>query len=133
MKKEYVQPIMSGEQFVPNEYVTVCYKIRCRTPNDNDRFRYLYEDTNGDGKLDAGDKELYSSWLGFYGCNEWHKGVIQDEPPTANGFVTYDRYNRFYDVASYPVLYWSEDLGTAIDYHSMIPGKENYESNPNAS
>ena len=103
MKKEYVQPIMSGEQFVPNEYVTACYKIRCRTPNDNDRFRYLYEDTNGDGKLDAGDKELYSSWLGFY------------------------------DVTSYPVFYWSEDLGTAIDYHSMIPGIENYESNPNAS
>ena len=45
----------------------------------------------------------------------------------------YSSWLGFYDVTSYPVFYWSEDLGTAIDYHSMIPGIENYESNPNAS
>lgn len=68
---------------------------------------------------------------GFSGCNRWHNGVIQDNPPEVNGFVTRGKnYNR--DQA-YPVYWWNERLGSDSDYHVMTPGNENYETNPNAS
>ena len=127
MKKAYVTPVMVGERFSPNEYVAACYKIRCTTPNGNKTYYRIYADSNGNGSLDDEDELIYRSRDGFVGCNKWHKGVIQDNAPTANGFVT-DMWGR-----AVPVFYWEEKLGSASDYHVMTPGSENYETNPNAS
>lgn len=126
MKKKWEKPRIEVQEFIPNEYVAACYKIRCTTPNNNGYFYRIYDDTNKNNVLDKDDKRLYYNIMGFQGCNEWHKGVIQDDAPTANGFVkSGDRV--------YSVFWWKESLGADSDYHVMTPGKENYETNPNAS
>lgn len=132
MKKEYVTPRIYGEEFIANEYVAACYKIKCTTPNGNKDYYYLYDDTNGNGRLDSKDELIYYYRFmgGFYGCNKWHKGVIRDSAPEVNGFVT--KKERDTNNAE-PVFWWEEKLGSSSDYHVMVPGAENYETNPNAS
>ena len=129
-KRVWGQPITMVQKFEANEYVAACYRIRCRTPNGNAYYNYIYEDTNGNGQWDKQDKPIYRGK--FRGCNQWHRGVILDEPPTANGFVTTGTNpNRNHSSA---VFYWYENLGHQYeDIHVMTPGNENYESNPNAS
>ena len=128
MKKSYVRPVMQCEEFAANEYVAACYKIKCTTPNNNSIYNYVYNDTNGNGEYDrSDDKEVHSSFLGFSGCNRWHKGVILDEAPVANGFVV-DYWGNVEEV-----FWWKEELGTTVDVHVMVPGAEAYETNPNAS
>lgn len=129
--KTYIKPIMESELFAANQYISACYRIRCTTPNRNDTFYYLYDDSNDNGVWDSKDKILYSNRWGFSGCNRWHSGVIQDNPPEENGFVT--RGTNPDRNSSYAVFWWNERLGADSDYHVMTPGKENYESNPNAS
>lgn len=141
MKKGWEAPRVLVQEFVPNEYVAACYKIQCTTPNGNSTYYYLYDDTNDNGEWDSEDKELYSNPLsllggGFSGCNKWHKGVIIDAPPTANGFVTKGKYPESSwgsKPAHAAVYWWNESLGSSTDYHCMTPGKENYQTNPNAS
>ncbi|HJD40948.1 MAG TPA: hypothetical protein H9913_13105 [Candidatus Blautia stercoripullorum] len=131
-RKVWEKPVTVVQKFVPNEYVAACYKIKCTTPQHNATFYYLYDDSNHNGTWDDGDRLLYSNgWGGFSGCNRWHKGVIRDNPPEENGFVTRGR-NPKWDKA-YSVFWWNERLGADSDYHVMTPGNENYESNPNAS
>lgn len=128
MKKKYERPVASQTIFQANEYVAACYKIKCTTPNNNASFKYLYEDTNKNKVYDREDRLVYSSRGSFRGCNNWHKGVIKSEAPTANGFVKTSRGT------AYPVFYWKEHLSNdSVDYHVMTPGRENYETNPNAS
>ena len=127
--KKYMKPAMESEVFIANEYVGACYKIRCTTPNNNGTYYYLYDDTNNNRTFDKEDKLLYSSWFGFKGCNKWHKGVIRNEAPEANGFVTEDEKGT----GAAPVHWWREDLGSSTNYHAMVPGSQNYETNRNAS
>ena len=129
--KDYVRPMMESEDFAANEYIAACYRIRCTTPQGNRTFNYLYDDSNDNGIWDSEDRLLYRRLLGFSGCNRWHDGVIQDNPPEENGFVTRGR-NPDRNTA-YPVFWWRENLGADSDYHVMTPGNENYETNPNAS
>ena len=132
MKKKWVEPEILVQQFVANEYVAACYKIKCTTPESNRTYNYIYADSNSNGKWDGEDKRIYSSKKGFKGCNQWHKGVIRDSAPTANGFVTTGTNPDRSKSAS--VFYWYEDLGDWYEHiHVMTPGKENYETNPNAS
>ena len=133
MKKVYESPKFVAEAFMANEYVAACYKIKCTTPNNNATYYYLYNDTNENGKLDSEDELLYSRSYGFYGCNKSHPGVIRDEAPTANGFVAKRKYGSKDGANESAVFWWNEDLGSAADYHVMTPGRENYETNPNAS
>lgn len=128
MRKTWEEPRIIVQDFVANEYVAACYKIRCTTPNGNSVYYRIYEDTNSNGKLDADDELIFRPWGGFAGCNKWHKGVIRDSAPTANGFVTGPG-----GMNPTPVFYWVERLGSSYDYHVMTPGEENYETNPNAS
>ena len=132
MNKVWQEPQVMVQPFVANEYVAECYRIRCTTPKDNGRFFYLFDDTNKNGTWDKGDEEKQHYTLGFTGCNKWHSGVIQDEAPKANGFVTYLGSPNSWEEAQ-PVFWWKENLGSTSDYHVMTPGNENYETNPNAS
>lgn len=130
MRKTWEEPRIIVQEFVANEYVAACYKIKCTTPNDNAWYNYIYADTNANGIWDSGDEKLYAR--SFRGCNQWHKGVIRDNAPTANGFVTKGTNPNKSEFAS--VFYWYENLGGwYADIHVMTPGKENYETNPNAS
>ena len=114
--------------------MAACYKIKCTTPKNNSTYHYLYEDTNSNGMYDADDRLVYSNeWGGFHGCNKWHKGIIQDDAPIANGFVVNKGWGGQV-TDSQPVFWWEENLGKdTVDYHVMTPGSENYETNPNAS
>lgn len=133
MKKQWTSPRVLVQEFEANEYVAACYRIFCETPNGNASYRYLFDDTNGNGQWDSGDQRLYGSALGsFSGCGNWHSGVIQSDPPSENGFVTWNRYPGWGHEAE-AVFWWREDLGATSDYHVMVPGDENYETNPNAS
>lgn len=132
--EKYVKPCMQSEKFIANEYIAACYMIYCQTPNNNFTYKYLYDDSNHNGEWDKGDKLLYSSdgWFGgFSGCKKWHKGVISDEPPVANGFVTRGNNPDWNKAES--VYWWEERLGSTSDYHVMVPGDESYVTNPNAS
>ncbi|MGM9586147.1 MAG: hypothetical protein ACI3VA_01480 [Candidatus Limivicinus sp.] len=132
MKQVWEKPRIEVQKFIPNEYVAACYKINCTTPNGNSKYYYLYDDTNGNGVWDNSDELLYGNWFGFTGCNSWHKGVIRDEAPTANGFVT-DGTNTASN-RSDAVFWWYEKFyNGSVNYHVMTPGNENYETNPNAS
>lgn len=93
----------------------------------------MYEDTNKNGKWDRQDNLIYYNYIGgFKGCNHWHKGVIQSEAPSVNGFVVKKTRQGSYE--SYSVFYWEEHFkGGKVDYHVMTPGDESYETNPNAS
>lgn len=134
MKKKWEEPRIEVQKFIPNEYVAACYKIKCTTPKNNSTYHYLYEDTNSNGMYDADDRLVYSNeWGGFHGCNKWHKGIIQDDAPIANGFVVNKGWGGQV-TDSQPVFWWEENLGKdTVDYHVMTPGSENYETNPNAS
>lgn len=139
MKKTYVKPAIVGEKFIANEYVAACYKIKCTTPNGNDSYTAIYDDTNGNGIYDDDDMCVYNS-NGFHGCGNWHKGVIRDSAPTANGFVVKTERTGLFPwdfeekTVSESVFWWEEHLGNhSVDYHVMVPGAENYETNPNAS
>lgn len=134
MKKTWMEPRIMVQEFVANEYVAACYKIKCTTPNNNGWYSELYNDSNGNGTWDSEDELIYRSRGEFQGCNKWHKGVICDSAPTANGFVvrTEGSGKNSKKVAE-PVFWWKEKLGSSIDYHSMVLGAENYETNPNAS
>lgn len=138
MNKVWQEPQVMVQPFVANEYVAACYRIRCTTPNDNDYFDYLFDDSNHNGVWDREDKKLMGGLVSpdFHGCNKWHSGIIKDEAPAVNGFVT-NNYSPT-DLlgrpnTSYGVFWWKENLGSAYDYHVMTPGAENYETNPNAS
>lgn len=132
MKKRWEEPRIEVQKFIPNEYVAACYRIKCTTPNGNESYKYIYADSNNNGVWDSDDRQIYSSWMGFTGCNQWHKGVILDVPPKANGFVTKGKNPSESDFEA--VFYWYEHLGhQSEDIHVMTPGDENYESNPNAS
>lgn len=56
MRKEYVKPMMAGEEFVANEYVAACWYGNCNISGN------VYADTNGNGVYDAGvDKFSYTN------------------------------------------------------------------------
>ena len=48
MKKEYVKPVMVGERFVADEYVSACWYGECNIDGK------VYLDTNGNKQYDAG-------------------------------------------------------------------------------
>lgn len=137
MKKEYVRPVAVEKSFAANEYIAACYKIKCTTPNNNSSYTKLVDDTNGNGVYDSGDEVLVASY--FTGCGKWHKGVIRDTAPAANGFVVRTEnvgsfWNPEIKEVAESVFWWHESLGGhTVDYHVMTPGDENYLSNPNAS
>lgn len=133
MKKDYMKPQIYAENFLPNEYIAACYKIYCETPENNSTYYRLYDDTNKNGIKDSRDTELLRSMLGFRGCGQYHKGIVQDNPPTANGFVTDWGGNN-----AKSVFWWKESLGSSSDYHVMNPGGKGYvdittPEHPNAS
>ncbi len=130
MKKlSWERPVAQVQRFEANEYVAACYRIKCTTPNGNATYYRLYEDSNNNGRLDNSDRLVYSYYRGFAGCNNWHGGVIRDDAPKANGFVT-DNNGR----NARHIFYWKESFGgKTVDWHVMTPGAQTYEQRPNAS
>ena len=50
-------------------------------------------------------------------CNEWHKGIIQDNPPESNGYW-YQPGILGWGSSTTDVYWWEEDLGSSSDIHA---------------
>ena len=95
MRKEWVRPLTTVEQFVPNEYCSTCgdqnkvYKFKCDAPAGT-----LYYYPESDGKIDgnyngSGSAERMGS---YHPC-----GATHDAPTTGDfydGFVDRNRNGR---------------------------------------
>lgn len=119
MKKVYEAPVVHLEQFVANEYVAACWKIKCNVPNG-----IGYYETNGrDGYQRWGDTFIASG----YGCGEYHIGVESDNGPEANAMWQESKTGEYY-----PVFYFSTGRGNNDQHFSKVEDAE-WETNPNAS
>lgn len=133
MKATWTKPQAMVEQFMANEYVAACYKIKCNVPSGNQ----LWSESNGIEGLQTSrgydslgnryekDTKLLDSY-GMSGCNKWHIGVIRDDDPELNGYWVSGSQVT-------PVHWWHERLGSTYDYHATLLGSQDYETNPNAS
>ena len=130
-KKIWTRPMAEVETFAANEYVAACYKINCNVG----AFKSQWSETNGVAGLQTtsqngvpADTKIVESRYGtISGCKKWHKGIIRDDPPAVNGYIVYS--NGSYD----PVFWWEERLGSTYNQHATYLGREDYETNPNAS
>lgn len=87
--KQYVKPMMESEVFTANEYIaSTCgevnkvYKFECNAG----KFLGLpvpgtvFEDSNNNGQLDEGDKDLTSLWWPeYHACGRTHEAPKDDE------------------------------------------------------
>ena len=90
-KRSYVKPILSGEEFVPQNYIAACgdsgtvYKFTCDA-HAGDLYYYPNSDGNIDGDYNGSEKAIY---LGdFDPCPASH------EAESTNDF--YDGYINYY-------------------------------------
>lgn len=129
--KTYVKPNLVSEKFIANEYIAACYVINCNVPG----LGTLYNESNGVpglqtrgkfGEYEADERVVSGVWA----CNEWHKGVFQDEAPKANG---YWKYGTIFDSEIVDVYWWNENLGSGLDVHATTIFDKEWETNPNAS
>lgn len=131
--KTYVKPNLVSEKFIANEYIAACYVINCNVPG----LGTLYNESNGVpglqtrgifGQYDADEKVVSN----VYACNEWHKGVFQNEAPKANGYWKYQD-SIFGRTKTAEVYWWNENLGSQYDVHATTILDKEWETNPNAS
>lgn len=130
--KNYVKPMMESEVFAANEHIAACYVINCNVPGTGT----LYAESNGVPGLQT----IGNYWEGYdadtrliggvQACHEWHKGVIQDNAPTANGYWV---QSGWWDDEVTEVYWWRENLGSAYDIHATTIMDQEWETNPNAS
>ena len=132
MKMRWEEPRVEIQKFIPNEYVAACYVINCNVPGTGT----LYAESNGVPGLQTrnnywegydADRRLIG---GVQACHEWHKGVIQDNAPTANGYWVQSRWG---DDEVTEVYWWRENLGSTYDIHATTIMDQEWETNPNAS
>ena len=133
-KKVWVRPEMNTVTFAADEYVAACWKINCNVPGPGwNGTAYLYNESNGQSDLQTdnqtGDELLLQGDLN--GCQEWHKGIIRDDAPKANGYWVTEDWEGKKQV--YSVFWWIEDLGSKYDYHATLMNKIEWATNPNAS
>ena len=112
--KTWSIPQAAVQQFIPSDYVSACYNIKCMPPNNDKKYSYLYADSNGNGIFEPGIDELLldassrsnqeHSWNS---CGR-HKVIIQGGLPSYNGFIAPEND----PTAAVPYFYW---YGNVID------------------
>lgn len=126
IKEAWVSPETKVQQFMANEYVAACWKIKCNVPTG-----FGFDDANGNGKYDRGETKY--TWDGSYGCGEYHNGVQGDSGPVANAMWQpqtiswggYSNYGPAYEVYKF-------NTGKHDPHFSKVEDAE-WETNPNAS
>lgn len=115
MKKEYIRPYIEGEEFLPNEYVAVCYYIGCDVMGND--WNGLPHNANGDGT----------------GCGHPENQVITENPDGSiaitevntdgigilKGTITNSDWNpiSMKDVKAGDEIYWTTSDATRTWYH----------------
>lgn len=138
MKKEYVAPVIVGEEFSANEYVAACWGVGCdvKAANTIERklgnydYPNLYHrddhcglsgnqviyDDNNDGIADR-MKEIGTDGLDDLDCT-----IYTDE--------TYRTVRQISDVEAGDTIYWTTSAGTKTWHHvgtvfNTVPGHPN--------
>ena len=130
--KKYMKPLMEGQMFVANEFVSACYSISCNVPYG---FGYI-EQNNEPGYQDNEDKYIDG---GADGCGTTHTAHgIDAAGPSANAMwqpQKFDYYKWQYvnDGDPYAVFWWEQKShGNSSNHFSKVSDAQ-WEKNPNAS
>lgn len=129
MRREYVKPVMQSEEFVANEYVAACWKMKCNVP-----YGFGYYEKNGVTGYQRGKDQYIAG--GAKGCDEDYvaHGITTSEP-TANAWwqeTTKPQGGGYMD-KPIPVFYFYEDSKGHQSHHFSVIGTQEYEKSPNAS
>ncbi len=95
MKKSYVKPVMESEAFVANEYVGVCYYVKCSDHSEGEVKKldhaptYNISDSDNDGFV-----------FSVYQPNRFYSGTINGQ----NGTVRYASGCYGHPIENDPVL-----------------------------
>ena len=138
MKKEYVAPVIVGEEFSANEYVAACWGVGCSVKEANDIERSLKNyhypdlfhgadhcgmsgnqviyDDNNDGTADR-MKEIGTDGLGNLDCT-----IYTDD--------TYRTVRSISTVKADETIYWTTSAGSKTWHHvgkvfNTVPGHPN--------
>lgn len=127
MRKTWEEPRILVQEFVANEYVAACWKIKCNVP-----YGIGFYDKNGNNQYDAGIDESIAKG---YGCGTYHNGVESDNGPVANAMWQPRRQSLFgerNDGLAYPVFMFVTSNTNNGHHFSKVEDAE-WETNPNAS
>lgn len=127
MKKEYVKPSISGEEFVANEYIAACWSIKCNVP-----WGFGYFERNGKSGYQKGD--IFIAGPGA-GCGTMHEASgIDAAGPSANAMWQPTTKSGTNVGEPYEVFYFNAkgDKHTS-NHHFCTLDSVNWEENPNAS
>ena len=78
-KKAYIKPVLSGEEFIPQNYIAACgeekkvYKFTCDATGG--QVGIVAIDLNNSGKLDWGDDIV----TGYHACGKTHEAPTTDQ------------------------------------------------------
>lgn len=106
-RRVWRRPLTEVQKFEANEYVAACgdenkvYKFVCDAGGGVNGT--VYEDTNNNGKLDWGDKELTSYLPLYHACKKTHTAPTDDE--FIKGFYV-EGGIAYWDPT--PVIIWTE-------------------------
>ena len=129
MRKEYVKPSITSEEFVANEYIAACWNIKCNVP-----YGYGYIEKNGipgyQSGLRNGDQYIASG----RGCNTVHEAKgIDAAGPAANAMWQPTDSLGMDKGDPYGVFYFKAKGQGSSNHNFCTLDAVNWEKNPNAS
>lgn len=134
MKKEYIKPIIEGEEFIANEYVAACWTVWCNVP-----YGYAYFEKNGVEGYQKGEDEYIVGPVIGDDVTHTAKG-IDAEGPKANAMYQNLKKGGLFTPDTpegdpYEVFYWQlppQHWGDTGHHFSKVSDAK-WEKNPNAS
>lgn len=81
-KRKYVKPVLSGEEFVPQNYIAACgdsgivYKFKCDAGGGVSG--YVYLETNGQAGLQRDGRNSDDFLSGYHACGSSHEAESTD-------------------------------------------------------
>lgn len=129
MRKEYVKPSITSEEFVANEYIAACWNIKCNVP-----YGYGYIEKNGISGYQSGLRNGDQYIASGRGCNTVHEAKgIDAAGPAANAMWQPTNSLGMDKGDPYGVFYFKAKGQGSSNHHFCTLDAVNWEKNPNAS
>lgn len=129
MRKEYVKPSITSEEFVANEYIAACWNIKCNVP-----YGYGYIEKNGIPGYQSGLWNGDPFIVEGRGCGTMHEANgIDAAGPAANAMWQPTNSWGMDKGDPYGVFYFKAKGQGSSDHHFCTLDSVNWEKNPNAS
>lgn len=106
-KRSYVKPILSGEEFVPQNYIAACgdsgtvYKFECNAGGGVSG--YVYLETNGTAGLQRSGRNSDDFLSGYHACGSTHEA--ESDNVFLDGYYVVDG-GLFGEDTVTPVIVW---------------------------